>query len=94
MCFRCNRPKHKLFQKCNSQIDPQFDQWAKEKNVKFCKVCFAKLEKISGCNHITCSYCKYEFCWLCERPYNGLSHYNPENIFGCPNQLFTEYTKC
>ncbi|KAF2024856.1 hypothetical protein EK21DRAFT_11365, partial [Setomelanomma holmii] len=27
--------------------------------------CLYNIEKNEGCNHMTCSQCKYEFCWIC-----------------------------
>ena len=32
---------------------------------KACPRCSAAVDKIDGCNHMTCSTCKFEFCWLC-----------------------------
>ena len=32
---------------------------------KACPECGAAVDKIDGCNHMTCSACKFEFCWLC-----------------------------
>eukprot|EP00466_Bigelowiella_natans_P013195 jgi/Bigna1/87465/estExt_fgenesh1_pg.C_200191 len=53
-------------------------------NVKKCPQCRADIEKNSGCNHMTCYQCKYEFCWICGGKYTS-NHFAPYNIFGCAN---------
>eukprot|EP00759_Apiculatamorpha_spiralis_P016987 PhF_6_TR2324/c0_g1_i1/m.4130/K11968/ARIH1; ariadne-1 len=35
-------------------------------NTKPCPQCTSTIEKNGGCNHMVCSQCKYEFCWICE----------------------------
>lgn len=35
-------------------------------HTKECPKCFVNIEKDGGCNHMVCSSCKYEFCWICE----------------------------
>lgn len=39
------------------------------------------VEKVEGCNHITCK-CKYEFCYLCGGAWNKGNHDcgNPHNF--------------
>lgn len=32
---------------------------------KQCSKCHIDIEKNGGCNHITCSQCLHEFCWIC-----------------------------
>lgn len=32
---------------------------------KPCPKCLVITEKISGCNHMTCVYCKHQWCWRC-----------------------------
>ena len=34
-------------------------------NTKSCTKCQKPIEKNQGCNHMTCSQCKHEFCWIC-----------------------------
>jgi hypothetical protein len=40
-------------------------RWKAEHGVKPCPNCKADLEKIDGCNHITCGVCKTHMCWVC-----------------------------
>lgn len=37
---------------------------------KMCPNCHVLIEKNRGCRHMTCSRCKYEFCWICEIKWN------------------------
>lgn len=53
------------------------ERFLREKT-KPCPLCHAPVEKNGGCNHMTCSNCHYEFCWLCLKRWQGyVSH-------GCP----------
>ncbi|KAM5170228.1 E3 ubiquitin-protein ligase RNF14 isoform 1-T2 [Mantella aurantiaca] len=61
-----------------------------EQNSKACPHCGTYIQKIDGCNKMTCTGCKQYFCWLCM---NTLSRGNPYNHFndsssGCFNNLF------
>ena len=44
--------------------DDDSENWMKI-NTKPCPGCKGPIEKNSGCMHMTCSQCKFEFCWLC-----------------------------
>eukprot|EP00762_Andalucia_godoyi_P000308 ANDGO_03212.mRNA.1 E3 ubiquitin-protein ligase dbl4 len=35
------------------------------KNTRDCPKCSVRIHKDGGCNHVTCSKCRYEFCWIC-----------------------------
>lgn len=54
---------------------------------KLCPECFIVIEKENGCNHMTCNYCYYEFCWLCLKAYSN-DHYSYFNYNGCPGMLY------
>uniref|UniRef100_A0A3P8T4Z9 RBR-type E3 ubiquitin transferase n=1 Tax=Amphiprion percula TaxID=161767 RepID=A0A3P8T4Z9_AMPPE len=40
------------------------DDWITD-NCKHCPHCFCKIQKISGCNVMTCTRCHQLFCWAC-----------------------------
>jgi len=37
-------------------------------STKECPSCKSKIEKNGGCSHMTCSYCGFQFCWICSKP--------------------------
>ncbi|KAI5202959.1 hypothetical protein AUEXF2481DRAFT_8503 [Aureobasidium subglaciale EXF-2481] len=43
-----------------------------EKISKECPECHAPIEKNDGCDHMTCSKCRHEFCWLCFVDYRNV----------------------
>lgn len=82
MCFKCGQAWHTG--KCDANVDSEFKGWAANNgNVGNCPKCKARIEKIAGCNHMTCGSCQYEWCWICGGKYSS-SHYDGMNIFGCP----------
>lgn len=94
-CKKCFRKKHKG--ECMPEFDEiikrnreirkkknnnELQQWESE-GFKPCPKCLVITEKIRGCNHMTCGYCKHQWCWRCgatcflEDPKNteGANHY-------------------
>jgi len=53
------------------------------KNTTICPSCQFPVEKWTGCNHMTCSRCRHEFCYLCGNDYRG--HYT------CPSSRNVNY---
>lgn len=63
--------------------------WLTE-NCKGCPRCGTNIQKVDGCNKMTCTTCKQYFCWLCLGQLtrvNPYSHFNNPNS-PCFNQLF------
>ena len=90
ICFDCGLEWHGR-SKCQDALDKDFFGWAANNgNISNCPKCKIRLEKISGCNHMTCRQCGYSWCWLCGKKYNSF-HYNPINVFGCPGQQYFTY---
>ena len=46
------------------QDDSETANWI-QANTQGCPKCGSLIEKNGGCNHMTCSKCRYEFCWIC-----------------------------
>ena len=65
------------------------EEWLNS-NAKQCPSCKASIQKIDGCNKMTCLKCRAYFCWLCM---STLSRSNPYQHFNAPgsecfNKLF------
>ncbi|KAF1958847.1 hypothetical protein CC80DRAFT_490632 [Byssothecium circinans] len=43
-----------------------------EKTAKKCPSCKWNIEKVYGCDHMTCSKCRHEFCWQCFAAYEPI----------------------
>ena len=89
-CFEClKRPHGKL--PCNANLDKSMKEYAKNNFVKKCPKCSIITEKNNGCNHITCTKCGYQWCWLCNQEYNvnhftggkckGFQNFQPKNDY-------------
>uniref|UniRef100_A0A7S2SUQ6 RBR-type E3 ubiquitin transferase n=1 Tax=Rhizochromulina marina TaxID=1034831 RepID=A0A7S2SUQ6_9STRA len=74
-CFKCGEEAHQptaceelmsWTEKCQNESETA--NWILA-NTKRCPKCNTRIEKNQGCNHMTCSQCKYEFCWMCMGPW-------------------------
>lgn len=70
-CFLCSQNWHDpvqctLLKKWTQRYSDDCEtlQWL-TKNTKDCPKCASPIEKNKGCNHMSCTKCKYEFCWIC-----------------------------
>lgn len=75
-CFNCGALNGHQNKDCemSSQNSKTFDEYRKQYVLKKCPKCKSDTEKNSGCNHITCIYCSYQWCWLCQDEY-GKFHF-------------------
>ena len=74
-CFICLKKPHGNLPCDKKDIDKSILEFAKNNFVKKCPNCGIITEKNNGCNHITCSKCGYQWCWLCNQEYS-IDHFN------------------
>ncbi|XP_013397941.1 uncharacterized protein LOC106164543 [Lingula anatina] len=99
-CFPCQAPWHEgVTCKQFKKGDKLLRQWAKEyhygqPNAKRCPSCKIFIQRTTGCDHMTCSGCKTEFCYRCGERFRELkfigNHYNRLSIFGCKYKYLPE----
>lgn len=72
-CFSCKEEAHrpvacetvrKWVTKNSAESENMNMNWILA-NTKPCPKCLRPIEKNQGCMHMTCSQCRFEFCWLC-----------------------------
>jgi len=77
----------KVFQR---MIEEGYSEAWLERFSQKCPKCKAGIQKIDGCNKMTCFQCRTNFCWLCNAFLNQLNPYthfnNPKTK--CYNKLF------
>lgn len=69
-CILCREEWHPT-KTCNKVKDKGYLQFLKQPQVKRCPHCKSTIQKIDGCNHMTCNVCKYEFCWVWGKIYTS-----------------------
>ena len=72
ICTKCHTTWHEGFDTCDayknrSSGDKELSEWmnSDKTNRKNCPKCRAPIEKISGCQHVTCGQCRRHICWEC-----------------------------
>jgi len=92
-CWKCSNEYHGYFSKCVSSNDGLFMMFTLGKDIQSCPKCKVKIWKNDGCNHMTCKFCSYEFCWICRGKYNE-NHFALWNVLGCPGGLYFHWIRC
>lgn len=80
-CFKHKVPWHSSVS-CDEydELTPEHQvQISNIKNIKHCPACNILVEKVDGCDAVTCKGsaraknigCGFKFCWQCDAPYNG-----------------------
>ena len=81
-CFKCGKPWHE-----NACVEERIDgAIARYLLIAECIKCKAPITKNGACNHMTCSRCNAEFCWICRKNYRGHKRFKPYDIswtLGC-----------
>ena len=80
-CFNQAEPEHICNNVENSGGANHFEN-PSDIVIRACPKCLLLISKVEGCNHITCSNCRYEFCWLCSGEYKT-GHFDITNLTGC-----------
>ena len=77
VCSACGEEPHdgmtctqNKFNKDPDEQDRLFNLWVAA-NARRCPGCSTTIEKIDGCNHITCNRCQTHFCWKCGLGFSG-----------------------
>ncbi|EGT37490.1 hypothetical protein CAEBREN_17795 [Caenorhabditis brenneri] len=71
-CFLCRSDAHypatcrqlQLWGKKHMGSDQKTSSWI-VLNTRECPRCFIPIQKSGGCDHLTCTECRYEYCWVC-----------------------------
>ena len=56
------------FERQIATVDPASGRYI-NRHTKTCPGCSSRIERASGCPHMTCTRCEAEFCWICLAPY-------------------------
>ena len=81
-CIRCGEFWHQNGNCPEDEVvDKLFKSYCEKLRLKECPSCGIATFKKDGCNHITCTYCRQNWCWLCEEVFFSVEeHYqNPRS---------------
>ena len=93
VCFPCGTKAH-LGRECGaSEEDHKFEQWKKEAGAVNCPKCTITVYKYEGCNHMTCSNCRHEFCLYDLQPCSYKDNHYHKALFPCVCGQFGAFQK-
>ena len=88
VCFNCLSTSYHPNLSCDESLQRKITKYLNEADfVIQCPKCQLFMVKNGGCNHLTCLYCKHQFCRLCKQPYRS-GHFSTEGK--CYNNQWTE----
>ncbi|KAF2847227.1 hypothetical protein T440DRAFT_539750 [Plenodomus tracheiphilus IPT5] len=86
ICLTCLRPweshSSKSCAKMKEEDEKASAEVLKSLGVKPCPGCGVNIQKMGGCDHITCQHCQHHFCWVCLVPYTGNVQHTEDCIHG------------
>ncbi|XP_027011205.1 probable E3 ubiquitin-protein ligase RNF217 [Tachysurus fulvidraco] len=99
-CFRCHAPWHEGL-KCREyrKGDKLLHNWASiiehgQRNAQKCPRCKVHIQRVDGCDHMTCRQCNTNFCYRCGEKYRQLrffgDHTSNLSVFGCKYRYLPE----
>ena len=80
-CIRCGEFWHQSGNCPEDEVvDELFRNYCEKLRLKDCPSCGITTFKKDGCNHITCTYCRQNWCWICEEVFLTVEeHYQNPN---------------
>ena len=57
--------KFNEWKEMNDKAEENFNLLVAKEKLRICPKCNVWVQKVSGCNHITCNRCKAQFCYMC-----------------------------
>ncbi|KAJ4984141.1 E3 ubiquitin-protein ligase RNF19B [Stagonosporopsis vannaccii] len=64
----CRQYEYRTNKQLKKQEENASKKWLNDK-AKACPGCRRPIEKADGCDHMTCTKCRHQFCWQCLVPY-------------------------
>eukprot|EP00347_Sterkiella_histriomuscorum_P003716 403363220 len=86
ICYSCQTIWHQG-QSCSKYQAKNFQQFSQAVGARRCPKCNVIIQKIEGCNEMTCYKCGHDFCWLCGEALNSVLHKHLFRLLRC--QRFT-----
>ncbi|GBG64198.1 hypothetical protein CBR_g40898 [Chara braunii] len=75
--------------KQQAQVNEQLNLKYLQEAAKKCPTCKMAIEKLEGCNKMTCTNCRSCFCYRCGKKINGYEHFREQCIlFDIPQGVF------